>query len=420
MTRMAEGVGDLLFDWNAAGPVAVPRPSAISFDDETLRDGLQSPSVTHPPVEERLRFLALAAAVGVTAADVGLPGAGARAAAEVEAICRAIVAERLPIVPNCAARTRERDIAPVLEIIQRLGRPLEIMLFLASSPLRRRVEGWSRDDLARRTEQSVGLAVRGGAVVTFVAEDASRSRPDDLMAVFLAALRAGASRLCIADTVGAATPVGAYRLARHVASAVGEAGFEGIGLDWHGHNDRGLAVASALGAAVGGTDRLHATALGVGERVGNPPMEQLLVNARLLGWAQPDLTRLGEYAKHAAQMLGTVVPPGAPVVGSDAFRTSTGVHAAAILKAGHRVDRELADLVYAAIPPSWLGREQEIEVGPMSGSSNARSWLAEHGHAADEDTARRIVVAAKQADRVLTEAELHALVEAHSGQAVEE
>ena len=420
MAAMQDPLAQLIFDWNAVEPLAFPEPARVGFDDETLRDGLQSPSASHPALEERVHFLRLATAVGIGAADIGLPGAGARVAAEVEALCRAIFSERLPIAPNCAARTREADIVPVLEIMQRLGQRLEIAMFLAFSPVRREVEGWTLDEVLARTEQSVATAVRGGAAVTFVAEDSSRSRPDDLRRIFGAALRAGATRLCLADTSGHATPLGAFQLVRFARRVAREAGSADVGLDWHGHNDRGLAVANALAAAWAGADRLHATALGVGERVGNPAMEQLLVNVRLLGWGQPDLLRLSEYADHAARMLGVVIAPGTPVVGRDAFRTSTGVHAAAIIKAGRLGDRELADLVYAAIPASWLGREQEIEVGPMSGVSNVRSWLAEHGHGDDEAAAERIFAAAKQADHTLTDAELHALVVARSGQAVEE
>ncbi len=420
MAAMKDPIGQLIFDWNAVEPLAFPAPARVGFDDETLRDGLQSPSASHPSLEERVHFLRLATTVGIGAADVGLPGAGARAMAEVEALCRAIVSERLPIAPNCAARTRQADIVPVLEIMQRLGQRLEIAMFLAFSPVRREVEGWTLDDVLTRTEESVGTAVRGGAAVTFVAEDSSRSRPEDLRRIFGAALRAGATRLCLADTSGHATPLGAFQLVRFARRAAREAGSPDVGLDWHGHNDRGLAVANALAAAWAGADRLHATALGVGERVGNPAMEQLLVNVRLLGWGQPDLLRLAEYADHAARMLGVVIAPGTPVVGRDAFRTTTGVHAAAIIKAGRLGNRELADLVYAAIPASWLGREQEIEVGPMSGVSNVRSWLAEHGRGDDEAAAERIFAAAKQADHTLTDAELHALVVARSGQAVEE
>jgi len=407
---MKELLRRLVFDWNSVELPSAPFPESVTFDDETLRDGLQSPSARHPSVEERVRLLELAAEVGITSADVGLPGAGVRAAAEVEEVCREIFAAGLPIAPNCAARANEEDIRPILEIGQRLGRPLEVALFLASSPIRAHVEGWSLSDLLERAERHVSFAAKRGAPVTFVAEDGTRSHPDDLRRLYGAAVAAGASRICIADTTGQATPLGAFRLVAFVKQMLGEIGAAGVGIDWHGHDDRGLAVANALAAAWAGADRLHATALGVGERVGNPPMELLLVNARLLGWATPDLSHLMEYVEHASRVVGLAIPPGAPVVGRDAFRTSTGVHASALGKAGLLGGDELVDLVYSAVPASWLGRQQEIEVGPMSGASNVRSWLATHGYPDDEAAVRHILAAAKQADRTLTDDELHALM----------
>jgi 2-isopropylmalate synthase len=407
---MTDFPGDLIFDWNAVEAPEAPPPAGVSFDDETLRDGLQSPSVTHPSLEERVRFLELAASVGITSADVGLPGAGDRAAADAEALCRAIFEGGLPLAPNCAARASEDDIRAILEIAQRTGRAVEVALFLASSPIRCHVEGWSLDELLERIERSVSFAVRGGAPVTFVAEDATRSHPDDLRSVYGTAVHAGARRICVADTTGHATPLGAFRLTSFLRKMLAELDAPEVGIDWHGHNDRGMAVASALAAAWGGAGRLHATALGVGERVGNPPMEQLLVNAHLLGWARPDLSQVMEYSEHASRVLGVPIPPGMPVVGRDAFRTSTGVHASAILKADEKGGEALVDLVYSAVPASRLGRVQEIEVGPMSGASNARSWLLGHGYPADRAAVDRILTAAKHAERILTDEELHALV----------
>jgi len=408
---MTGELDQLVFDWNGAETLALPFTGGVSFDDETLRDGLQSPSARHPAVEEKLALLELAAAVGVTAADVGLPGAGDAATRDAEALCRGIVANRLTIAPNCAARAAEEDIRRVLDISQRIGSAIEIALFIASSPLRCHVEGWPVDDLARRVARWVGFGVGHGNPVTFVAEDATRSRPDDLRRVFSAAVGAGATRICIADTAGQATPVGAHRCARFVRQTLAEIGAPGVGLDWHGHNDRGLAVANALAAAWGGADRLHGTALGVGERVGNPPMEQLLVNARLLGWAHPDLSRLMEYAASASRMAGVPIPDGAPVVGRDAFRTTTGVHAAAIMKAGLAGDEDIVDLIYSAVPARWLGRHQEIEIGPMSGSSNVRAWLAAHGRPEDRALLERILAAAKRSDHTLSEEELQSIAE---------
>ena len=407
---MADDRAELIFDWNRSGGGVGRSHFALSFDDETLRDGLQSPSVRNPSLDEKIALLHLMAEVGIASADVGMPGSGVRAAADCEALCREIVAARLPIAPNCAARTVDADVLPILDISQRVGVPIEVALFLGSSPIRCRVEGWHLDDLLARTVRCVGLAVAAGVEVTFVTEDTTRSHPETLRLLFRAALEAGARRICVADTAGHATPVTVIRVVRFARQILGGTAGGPYGIDWHGHNDRGLAVANALTAAWAGADRLHATALGVGERVGNPPMEQLLVNARVEGWTDTDLTRVPEYVATASRILGIEVPVGAPMVGRDAFRTTTGVHAAAILKAEAAGDQRLVDLVYSAVPASWLGREQEIEVGPMSGTSNVRHWLRAHGYREEPVLIERLLAAAKAADRTLSDSELELLV----------
>ena len=404
---MNPGADSLIHDWNRVGGGSPGRD--VAFDDETLRDGLQSASVTNPALEAKLRFLHRVAALNIRHADVGLPGAGPSAARDAEALCREIADARLDIEPNCAARTTQSDIVPVLELAQRVGRPVEIMLFVGSSPIRAYVEGWLTDEVVARTDRWVRFAVERGAPVTFVTEDTTRSAPEDLARLFGTAVRAGAGRVCIADTSGHATPLGAHRIVQFVRGVLRAAGGDAVGVDWHGHNDRGLAMVNALAAVLAGADRIHATAFGVGERVGNPPMEQLLVNARLLGWARHDVSHLMEYVEEASSMLAVDIPPWTPMVGRDAFRTSTGVHAAAILKARAKGDEHLADLVYSAVPASWLGRRQVIDVGPMSGVSNVRCWLREHGYPEAAETVERIFVAAKEANRTLAEEELHAL-----------
>lgn len=407
---MNPGANTLIHDWNRAD--CDRRQRNIAFDDETLRDGLQSPSVTNPPLESKLRFLHRLAPLGIHHADVGIPGSSPSAARDAEALCREIVDAHLDIQPNCAARTAQSDIVPILDLAQRVGRPVEIMLFLGSSPIRAYVEGWSPDELVLRTERWVRFAVERGAPVTFVTEDTTRSAPEDLARLFETAVRVGAGGVCVADTAGHATPLGAHRIVRFVRRVVRAAGGAGVRIDWHGHNDRGLAVTNALAAVLAGAERIHATAFGVGERVGNPPMEQLLVNARLLGWAHHDVSRLMEYVEEASAMLAVEIPHWAPMVGRDAFRTSTGVHAAAILKARDKGDEDLADLVYSAVPASWLGRGQVIDVGPMSGVSNVRCWLREHGYRESSAVIEKIFAAAKEANRTLSEDELHTLASA--------
>jgi len=402
-------LASLIHDWNVDPGAPVGEGRRVWFDDETLRDGSQSPSVAIPSLDDKLMFLHCIDRLGIRYADVGLPGAGPRAAHDAAVLCGEAVRAGLGVKPNCAARTAEQDIVPILEISAQVGFPVEVMLFLGSSPIRASVEGWSVDELVVRTERWVSFAVTRGAPVTFVTEDTTRSRPEHLRRIYQAAVGAGASRVCLADTAGHATPIGAWAVVRYVREVLDEAGAEHVGIDWHGHNDRGLAVANALAAAYAGADRLHATALGVGERVGNPPMEQLLANARLLGWSTHALEHLGAYVETASRMFGIEVPPWAPVVGRDAFRTSTGVHAAAILKAREHGEEGIADLVYSAIPAVWLGRTQQIEVGPMSGTSNVRWWLREHGYEESPELIERLFAAGKQADRALTDEELHGL-----------
>lgn len=401
-----QGTRELVFDWNSWPGLPGLPPGQVQLDDETLRDGLQSASCRQPGLEEKAELLRLMPQVGIGSADLGLPGASARVTADVEALCRLIVDEGLALEPNCAARTVEEDIVPILEIQQRVGLQMEIMLFMGSSPLRAHIEGWDPMDLLARTVWFVTFATGRGARVTFVTEDTSRSHPDDLRTFYQEAVRSGASRVCVADTAGHATPLGAFRLVEYVRDVVREAGGTEIGIDWHGHNDRGLAVANALAAVLGGADRLHGTALGVGERTGNPAMEQLLVNLKLLQWRNYDLAGLPEYVAAAGRLLGRDIPPGAPVVGSDAFRTSTGVHAAAILKAWARGDDELADLVYSSIPASWVGKHQCVDIGPMSGHANVRAWFRLRGLEADPETVHRVLTLAKGADRVLKDEEI--------------
>lgn len=397
----------LVYDWGAAEPD--DEPGQVSFCDETLREGLQSPSSRHPAVDERLEFLHLLGRLGIEAANVGFPGAGAKARAEAASLCGGIASARLDLQAQCAARTRIEDLEAVHAVAESAGLAIEVGLFIGSSPLRRAAEGWRLDDQLRTIAETVAWAISHGLRVLFVTEDTTRSRPDDVRRLYQEAVRAGASRVCIADTVGFATPAGARRLTAFVRDALGEAGATDVGIDWHGHNDRGLAVACALAAASAGAGRLHGTALGIGERVGNAPMEQLLVNARILGRARGDLSALMDYATLASCMLGVEIPAGQPFVGHDAFSTATGVHAAAMFKALERHDEELLDSVYSAIPSAWLARRQQVEVGPLSGASNIRFWLRSHGYPASEAVTARILESAKAADRVLSEEELHHL-----------
>jgi len=398
----------LIYDWNTVD--APPVPSApVMLDDETLRDGLQSPSVRTPTIEQKLEILHLIDALGIETADIGLPGAGPHVVRDVERLAREIAAAKLKVAANCASRTVVADIVPIAEIMQRTGVPIECCTFIGSSPIRQYAEDWTIERLMALTEEAVSFGVKQGMDVMFVTEDTTRADPQSLRKLYSTAIRAGAKRLCIADTVGHATPAGARAVVRFVQSIVDECG-GGIGIDWHGHRDRDLAIENSLAAIDAGATRVHGAAIGIGERVGNTPMDILLVNLVLMGRRQADLTRLGEYCQTVAESCGVPMPPNYPVLGRDAYRTATGVHASAVIKAFKKKDAELADAVYSGVPASLVGREQIIEVGPMSGRSNVVFWLERRGLDATDERVDRIFAKAKAAAGVLSEEEIRQLL----------
>lgn len=402
---------ELIHDWNVVGNGISTPLRSVELDDETLRDGLQNPSVTDPPLGDKIHLLHLMEGLGIHAAALGLPGAGPRAVRDVTALAREIVEANLRIRPNCAARTVLADIRPIVEISQAVGVPIEACTFIGSSPIRQYVEGWTLDRMLRTSEEAVTFAVREGLPVMFVTEDTTRARPETLKALYGQAIQWGARRICLADTVGHATPAGTRALVRFVREEIVGPSGEDVKVDWHGHRDRGYGLANALAAMEAGADRIHGTALGIGERCGNVEMELLLVNLALEGLHTGDLTGLPEYCEAAARAVSLPIAAGAPVVGRDAFRTATGVHAAAIVKAEAKGDRWLADRIYSGIPASMVGRRQEIEIGPMSGLSNVKHWLRARGHDPDdEESGRRIYEAAKRSNHTLTEEEITALM----------
>ncbi len=410
MVAVRAAVGDesraWIYDWNLGPGAPTKPPYPVELNDETLRDGLQSPSVRHPTVEEKKEILHRMAALGIHRADIGYPGSSPRALADVVALAREIGQARLPIRPNCAGRTAEPDIVAIAEAQQRSGVAIEAALFLGSSPIRQYVEEWDLDFLLRTTERAVQRARQLGMEVMYVTEDTTRARPAHLRALYRAAVEAGAGRVCLADTVGHATPWGARRLVRFLRRELGPH----VKVDWHGHRDRGLDLINALSALEAGANCVHACALGIGERVGNTPMDLLLVNLKLLGWIDQDLRALPDYCEAVSRAVGIPIPCNYPVVGKDAFETSTGVHAAAIAKAFRKGDHWLANRVYSGVPADEVGREQVITVGPMSGQANVVFWLERHGLPVSAEAVDRVLNAAKEADRVLTDEEIrHAL-----------
>jgi 2-isopropylmalate synthase len=381
----------------------------VLINDETLRDGLQSPSVRDPSIAEKIEILHLMEALGIHSLALGLPGAGPRAVEAVTALAREMVAQKMKIRANCAARTHENDIRPIAEIVQQTGLPIEAATFIGSSPIRRFTEGWTDDFLLHTTEKAVRYAVSLGLDVMYVTEDTSRCDPETIKRLYATAINCGARAICICDTAGHATPMGALALVRFVIAEVVKPSGGKIRVDWHGHSDRGLAIANSMAAIIAGANCVHGCALGLGERVGNTQVDQMLVNLKLMGiapWDEQNLTKLKQYCQAVSRATGVPIPANYPVVGDDAFRTATGVHASAIIKAYHKDDVILANTVYSGVPSHVFGLEQIIDIGPMSGKSNVLWWLERHGIPVTERVVDRIYQRAKQSDHTLSEAQI--------------
>lgn len=397
---------DLIYDWNTLdlGPKPTHR---ATFDDESLRDGLQSPSVRTPSIAQKIEILHKIHALQIDSVNLGLPGAGAHAVRDVEALANEIVQTKMAIDPNCAARTLEADIRPIAEIQQRTGLSIESAVFLGSSQIRLLVEDWDVAKLLKLTIDAVTFAKNQGLRVMYVTEDTTRTHPHIVDQLYRAAIDHGATRVVVCDTVGHATPHGVRKLITHVKDIIRKTN-PAVKLDWHGHRDRGLDVINAVTAYEAGADRLHGAAIGIGERAGNCPMDTLLVNMKLMGYIENDLRGLMDYVRTVSAHTHVPIPTNYPVVGSDAFETATGVHAAAVAKALARGDTWLANRVYSGVPADEFGLAQKITVGPMSGKSNCVFWLQSHGMATTDDLVERVFRAAKQANHVLTDDEVRA------------
>jgi 2-isopropylmalate synthase len=402
---------DLIYDWNVKGSRKLDLDRIVLLDDESLRDGLQSPSIRDPPLDMKLELVTLMEQLKIDGADIGFPGATKKMFDDVTAICELIRDENYNLKPNCAARTIDADIQPVIDISHNVGIPVEVAMFLGSSPIRMEVEKWDIARLLDMTEKAVNLCVKNDIPAFFVTEDTTRANPNDLKQIYLRAVELGAHAICLSDTVGHATPAGAYNLTKFMRETLDDAGYKNVRIDWHGHRDRGLSMGNALAAIEAGADRIHGTGIGIGERCGNVPMDTLLVNLKLMGYKgykDRDLTALARYSELVSEMVEIPIPPNYPVMGSDAFRTATGVHAAAIMKAQQRGDW-WADVVYSGVPAYMFGKQQIIDIGPLSGLSNVRYVLDQMGIETSEENCDKVLKFAKENAKVLTREEVSAL-----------
>lgn len=408
---------DLIYDWNEVKRRGKVFPKKVELCDETLRDGIQSPSVVDPSIETKKELVELMDKIGIFTADIGLPGAGARAVDDVRALAIHIRDLKLKLLPNCAARTVIKDIEPIVRIRDEVGIPIVAYCFLGTSPVRLLAEDWDMDRLMKSADEAISFAVKNNLECAFVTEDTTRTPPQTLDRLFRHVISIGCRRLVLCDTVGHVTPDGVCNLIDWTRSLIVATG-EDVKIDWHGHNDRGLGVPNALFALEHGADRVHGTALGIGERVGNASIDQIIVNLKLMGAYDHDVTHLVQYCRLVAEATKVDIPVNYPLVGRDAFRTATGVHAAAVIKAEKKGDTfgaaALGDVIYSGVPAGWFGREQEIEIGHMSGLSNVRYWLDKRRVVADDDLVQAIFTKAKGSNRTLRDDEIWDIVKRQS------
>ncbi|TPV93018.1 MAG: 2-isopropylmalate synthase [Myxococcales bacterium FL481] len=408
----------LVYDWNRRnrrGPLS-PLTRRVSFFDETLRDGIQSPSVKDPSLDAKREIIRLTASLGVDAVNLGLPAAGPRAVSDVTDLVRFAEKERLGIEYACAGRTHVDDINAIGDIADGCGAPITVYAFLGSSPIRLYTEDWDLSRLLQRTATAGNLCRERGLPWCFVTEDTTRSTPRVLDQLFRCAVEHGATRLCLCDTVGYVTPDGVRDLIAFTRLLLETIGAPEVGIDWHGHNDRGLGVTNNIVALEAGADRIHGTALGIGERVGNASLDQTLMNLKLLGELSGyDLRNLVPWCEAVSRACEVPIPPQYPLVGHDAFRTATGVHAAAIIKAMRKGDEGLADRVYSGVPAGLFGKHQRVEIGPMSGESNVIHWLSERALEPTRGLVSHVIALAKASDHILSDDEVLEHVRSYVG-----
>jgi isopropylmalate/homocitrate/citramalate synthase len=407
----------LIYDWNTVEYEFNRNPSnhphGVWFDDETLRDGLQSPSARNPSIEEKIELLSYMEKLGIQKVDLGLPGAGPFHREHIDALVEHIISNDFQIRPGAAVRTLMNDIEPLVEMQEKHGIPIQASAFLGTSPIRQYTEGWTMEKLISTMEKAVSYAVEKDVQVMFVTEDTTRSKPEDIKNIYQRSMELGVRRLCICDTCGHVTPNGVKKLLNFIdEEVIKDGGYKRheIEVNWHGHQDRGLGVANNIAAVQAGADVIHGTALGVGERAGNAPLDQTLVNLKLMGVIENDLTHLDEYTKLANKYIEVPLPRNYPVFGEDAFETGTGVHASAVIKAMRKGDNWLADRVYSGVPAGDFGLKQVIRIGHMAGRSNILWWLEQNGYEAEDGLVANLFEIAKSQRRNMTDSEVQAAV----------
>ena len=395
----------LFYDWSKTGLSEIKSKAKVTLLDESLRDGIQSSFVKTPNLEEQKRLIQAMDEVGIEFLDIGFPGSGKAVFDTIAALLAHVRQKSFRIVPTCAARTHRGDIQPIVELSEIFGSAIEPLVFVAASPIRQLVEEWTSNDILFLIEDSLRFSRSQGLNPTLVIEDATRSSKEILTAIYKLAMELDVHRIVLCDTVGFCTPDSTQRIVEWTFSYFAEHTYK-MNLDWHGHNDKGLGVANSIRAFQSGCDRIHGTALGIGERAGNTAIDQLIVNLYLEGYGQWSTSKLKQYIVKSAQAYDITVPQNYPVFGDSVFSTASGIHASAIIKAEKTGNPDLTNYVYSAVPATDFDRKNTIEINATSGKSNVKYFLESKGLTFSDYHINEVLAYAKRIGRTLTSEEI--------------
>ncbi|MCT2400302.1 homocitrate synthase [Novosphingobium mangrovi (ex Huang et al. 2023)] len=376
-------------------PAYQPR---VLINDSTLRDGEQSPGVAFT-LEEKLAIAAALEAAGIDEIEAGTPAMGGQ---EIEAIAAMVAqANKAEIIPWCRMTRADVEAAALTGASRvHLSVPVSDRQIHAKF-------GTGRADVLERIADVVGYARELGLRVSVGGEDASRADIDFLKRVVVAIEEAGGHRFRFADTLGVLDPFGTCELFRELARQTD------IELEFHGHDDLGLATANTLAAVRGGATHVSVCVLGLGERAGNAPLEEVVTAlGETLGRATAvDLARLPGLAALVAKASCRAIPENKPIVGSMVFSHESGIHVSGLL-------RDAA--TYEALDPARFGRERTIVLGKHSGRAALRSTLRSIGLECDHERIERLLAEVRaRASLTKRPVELSELALLHSASVME-